>query len=136
MATSRRTIVIAVVIAALALTACNPEEARLETLRTDPMADVHLPDAVDVKVAETGGNLRFGVTSSAFIRHGFTMPPGGVPDAIEDLAEQARAAGWDLHDPASGYGGSKIVGGLSSSIGIGGLPDSNDAWVEISTNDS
>jgi hypothetical protein len=127
----------AVVVTALAVAACKGADARLEILRTDPMADVQLPGALDVKVSVFAGSLGPGVTAPASITHTFTMPPGGVPAAIESLADQARAADWDLQErAASGYSGEKTVGGLISTITIAGRTDNNQVWVIILTHDS
>jgi hypothetical protein len=127
-----RVLSISLLLATVALAGCGGGDARLEALRSDPMADVDLPDAVDAKTTESLEG-----DTPAKIRQTFTVPAGSVFEGVEVFASAARSAGWDLQPAASGgYEGSKEIDGLSAKIIITGLDDGNVLWVEISTRDS
>ncbi len=132
-----RRLVGVVAVAAALLLACSDGSTRLEALRADPLADVELPDALDVRLSESAGRVGGGVGAPATVRRTFTVPEGGVGAAMEALAEAARAAGWSVTERSpNGFVGEKDVGGYSAQLLIAGVENENVTWVEISTRDS
>ncbi len=125
------------VLGAVILTACADGSARLDALRGDPLAGVELPDAIAVRLSESPGSFGSGVESPATVRRTFTVPDGGVPAAMEALADAARAAGWTVTPRVpTGFVGKKDVDGYLAQLLIAGVENENVTWVEISTRDS
>lgn len=117
----------------LALTGCT-RTASLQALKHDPMASVELPTALSVDVSQSPGGTALGIPAPAKIRRTFTVATGTVPQAISDLAEKARSAGWTLHPLAlAGFAGDKAVDGRFLQIVIDGTTDNNQVWVELMT---
>ena len=132
----RRWLVGAMVVAMLGLVGCGGQD-RLEVLRSDPMAEFELPDALDVRVTESQGSTEAGVSSPAKLRRTFTVSEGFVFEGVERLASAARVAGWDLRSrDGGGYEGEREIDELLVQILITGLDDDGVLWLEISTNDS
>jgi len=131
----RRGIGMAMGAALVAVSACGGRGAsRLETLRSDPMAEYDLPNAVDVRVTESPGSTGPGVPSPSKLRRTFTTTDSGVPSALEAIAEAARAEGWTLRERIpNGYSGEKKVDDLLAQIVIAGIDADDLAWLEIST---
>ena len=133
---SRCSILLAVLVA-LAVSACGPDpQARLDAISTDPMAQVDLPMAVDFRVTDSAGSTGSKPTP-ARIRHTFTVPAGDFQPAIDELAAQAEAAGWELTPRATvGFDGSKDIDGYDARLLIDGIEIEDRVWVEVSTQDA
>lgn len=117
---------------------CGDDDAqpRLDALLTDPLVSVEVPSATDERMTEREGNGG-AKPVPAKVRRTFTVPAGGVDAVIDDLADEARTAGWDLEPRAAiGFNGSKEVGGLDSQLIIAGIPTEQRVWIEIYTDDS
>lgn len=113
--------------------ACGGSEKRLATLKTDPMATYVLPAALDSRVYEKVGGTS-GVSSPSTVRTTFTVPDGGVGDAIEELARAARDAGWELSArEVIGFSGDKEIDGITAQILIAAIEQDNTVWVELSS---
>lgn len=132
-----RTVLGSILLCALGVAACSRSAGRLEVLRSDPMATVGLPAALEVKTSELPGSAGPGKPAPAYIARTFTVRDEDVGSAIEQLAELASEAGWSLERrPGGGYTGKKKLDGLFCQILVTGLEDDNVVWIEISTHDS
>ena len=128
--------ILVTVAAALVLASCVSAADRLEALRSDPMADYDLPNALLVRVTETAGNIGPGVPSDAVIRRTFTVAEGMVLAELDVIADAARREGWTIEEGAfSGYSGDKTIDGLYSQIRITGIDYDNLVWFSLSTRD-
>jgi hypothetical protein len=121
-------------VALVALVGCGNGEARLEKLRADPMASYSLPSAVDTRTNEIAGGTSLGISSPAWVRNTFTVPAGGVADAIAEIADAATDAGWTLRPrELNGFTGEKKIDGILAQILIGGIEPDDIVWVEVSS---
>jgi len=125
-----------VTVTAVLLTSCTTAADRLEVLRSDPMADYDLPNALLVRVTETAGHIGPGVPSDAVIRRTFTVAEGTVLAEFDVIADAARREGWTIEEGAyGGYSGDKTIDGLFSQIRITGIDSDNLVWFSLSTGD-
>jgi hypothetical protein len=92
--------------------------------------------STDVRVTDSAGSTGSKPTP-ARIRRTFTVPAGEFATAIGVLADEAEAAGWELHPRAvTGFDGTKSIEGYTAQLLITGIESQNLVWVEISTRDS
>ena len=132
----KRLLGILVTVAAVLLTSCVSAADRLEALRSDPMADYDLPNALLVRVTETAGHIGPGVPSPATLRRTFTVAEGMVLAEFDVIADAARREGWTIEEGAfGGYSGDKTIDGLYSQIRITGIDNDNLVWFSLSTRD-
>ena len=125
-----------VTVTAVLLTSCTTGADRLEVLRSDPMADYDLPNALAVRVTESPGSTGPGVPSPATLRRTFTVSHGIVLAELDVIADAAWSEGWTIDEGAYGrYSGDKIIDGLYSQIRITGIDNDNVAWFQLSTRD-
>ncbi len=128
--------ILVTVAAALVLASCVSAADRLEALRSDPMADYDLPNALLVRATETAGHIGPGVSSPAVIRRTFTVAEGAVLAELDVIADAARREGWTIEEGAfGGYSGDKTIDGLFSQIWITGIDSDNILWMALSTGD-
>jgi len=128
--------ILVTVAAALVLASCVSAADRLEALRSDPMADYDLPNALLVRVTETAGHIGPGVPSDAALRRTFTVAEGAVLAELDVIADAARREGWTIEEGAfGGYSGDKTIDGLFSQIRITGIDSDNLVWFSLSTGD-
>lgn len=132
----KRLLGVLVTLTAVLLTSCTTGADRLEVLRSDPMADYDLPNALAVKVTESPGSTGPGVGAPATLRRTFTVPHGTVLAELDVIADAARSEGWTIDEGANGgYSGDKTIDGLFSQIRIRGIDNDNVVWFQLSTRD-
>jgi hypothetical protein len=121
---------------ALVATGCGPDpQARLDAIATDPMAQVDLAMAVESRVSDSAGSTGLKPTP-ARIRHTFTVPSGQFQAAIDELASEAEAAGWELRPRATvGFDGARTIDGYDAQLLIDGIESQDRVWVEVSAQD-
>lgn len=97
------------------------------------MAQAQLDTSTDVRVTDSAGSNGAKPTP-ARIRRTFTVPTGEYAAAVAELANQAKAAGWELHPRAvTGFDGTKSIEGYAAQLLIDGIESQGRVWVEIST---
>ncbi len=127
-----------VLVLVLGAAACGSgdDDARLVVLRTDPMAEVELTGATDVRVTEAGGSTG-AKPVPARIRHTFTIEDDDIGPAIDELAAAAEDAGWVLTPRVTvGFDGTKTIDDLDAQLLIAGIEAERRVWVEVSTRDT
>jgi hypothetical protein len=112
--------------------ACGSSDARLATLKTDPMTTYELPSAVTSKTTESAGGTS-AVSSPSTFRRRFTVATGEGDEAIRAIAEAAVKAGWTLHPIGDGYGGDKTIDDINAQITIQGVLADDVVWFELSS---
>lgn len=108
--------------------------AQLRSLERDPLASIEPVGATSVGASSSGGStggcLRMKPSPTTLSRT-FEMEGGTVDTGVEELADAARSAGWDLEASTLGYRGEKEIDGRLAQVAIDGFESADDARVTL-----
>ena len=119
---------------AMVLAACGDAEARLDSIRDEPVLTIVVDGVESERVTEGSGDSGLGVPSPSTIRRTITLESGSVEEAMAEVAERAEDLGWaieDLHGRV-GYSASRVEDGEQVTLQIAGLPNESLFWIDIS----